>query len=91
VDAVATAVDAAAETVPVARDDILGPVDTEPGAVRTILRFDYGAGAAVAEALRAQVIRAATTRRRAGAMKGPRPPLPPNLRVRFDDVEPFLE
>jgi hypothetical protein len=24
-------------------------------------------------------------------VKGPRPPLPPSLRVRFDDVEPFAE
>lgn len=86
-DAVAAAVD----IVPAARDDILGPVDTEPGAVRTIVRFDYNAGPAVAAALRAEVIRNATTRRKAAAVKGPRPPLPPTLRVRFDDVEPFAE
>ncbi|MDQ1570665.1 MAG: hypothetical protein QOF79_1339 [Actinomycetota bacterium] len=90
-DAVAGAIDAAVEAAPIARDDVLGPVDTEPGAVRTIVRFDYGMGAAVASALRAEVIRAATTRRRAAPTKGPRPPLPPNLRVRFDDVEPFVE
>jgi primosomal protein N' (replication factor Y) len=59
--------------------------------VRTIVRFDYNAGAAVAATLRAEVIRNATTRRKAAAVKGPRPPLPPTLRVRFDDVEPFAE
>jgi primosomal protein N' (replication factor Y) len=90
-DAVAAAVDAAVGAVPVPRSDVLGPVDTEPGAVRTIIRFDYAAGAVVAASLRAEVIRAATTRRRAAAIAGPRPPLPPNLRVRFDDVEPFVE
>jgi primosomal protein N' (replication factor Y) len=85
------AVSAAVNTLTVARDDILGPVDTEPGSVRTIVRFDYNAGPAVAAALRAEVIRNATTRRKAAAVKGPRPPLPPTLRVRFDDVEPFAE
>jgi primosomal protein N' (replication factor Y) len=73
------------------RDDILGPVDTTPGSVRTIVRFDYGHGAEVAGDLRAEIIRSATSRRRAPVVTGARPPLPPNLRVRFDDVEPFLE
>ncbi|PRY70387.1 replication restart DNA helicase PriA [Glaciihabitans tibetensis] len=85
------AVTGALGTLAVAPEDILGPVDTEPGSVRTIVRFDYAAGQAVAAALRAEVIRNATSRRRAAAVKGPRPPLPPSLRVRFDDVEPFAQ
>ena len=86
-DAVTTAL----STLEVESSDLLGPVDTEPGSVRTIVRFDYNAGTRVAAALRAEVIRNATTRRRAASVKGPRPPLPPSLRVRFDDVEPFSE
>lgn len=85
------AVTEALTTLSVPHEDLLGPVDTDPGAVRTIVRFDYNSGAAVAAALRAEVIRNATTRRKAAAVKGPRPPLPPTLRVRFDDVEPFAE
>jgi primosomal protein N' (replication factor Y) len=86
-DAVATAIAA----VEVAADDVLGPVDTGAGSVRTIIRFDYAAGTHVAATLRAELIRAATGRRRAIAQKGARGPIAPNLRVRFDDVEPFLE
>ncbi len=87
VDAVARAVAA----VPVDRSDVLGPVDVDSNSVRTIVRFDYAQGAAVASALRAEVIKAATSRRRPAVAKGGRAPLPPNLRVRFDDVEPFLD
>jgi primosomal protein N' (replication factor Y) len=74
-------------------DNILGPVDvaSAPGTVRTIVRFDYGAGGVVAAALRSEVIRSATTRRRAAAIKGSRPALQPSLRVRFDDIEPFAD
>ena len=86
-EAVATAVAA----VDVPAEDILGPVDTGAGSVRTIIRFDYAAGTRVASSLRAEVIRAATGRRRAIAQKGGKAPIAPNLRVRFDDVEPFLE
>ncbi|WP_213814711.1 primosomal protein N' [Glaciihabitans sp. dw_435] len=86
-DAVTTALGA----LPVAGEDLLGPVDTDPGSVRTIVRFDYSHGAEVAATLRAEVIRNATTRRKSAGVKGPRPPLPPSLRVRFDDVEPFGE
>ncbi|NEM90203.1 primosomal protein N' [Galbitalea soli] len=71
--------------------DVLGPVDLGPGSVRTIIRFDYNNGAAYASALRAEVVRSATSRRKAAAVKGPRPPLGPTLRVRFDDIEPFLD
>lgn len=85
------AVAAALATLAVPVSDLLGPVDTDNGSVRTIVRFDYKDGPAVAGALRAEVVRNATTRRRAAAVKGKRPPLAPSLRVRFDDVEPFLE
>ncbi|MCU1508813.1 MAG: hypothetical protein JWQ12_1078 [Glaciihabitans sp.] len=86
-DAVAGAI----ATLSVPGADVLGPVDTEPGSVRTIVRFDYAQGAELAADLRAEVVRNATTRRKSAAIKGPRAPLPPTLRVRFDDVEPFLE
>lgn len=87
VDAVARAL----TTLEVDPADVLGPVDTGPGTVRTIVRFDYARGAEVAAALRAEVIRAATSRRRPPAAKATRSAPPPPLRVRFDDVEPFLE
>jgi primosomal protein N' (replication factor Y) len=70
------------------RVDILGPVETAEGGVRAIVRFDYGEGAVVASGLRAEVIRAATSRRkRAGGANG-RVALP-TLRVRFDDALSF--
>lgn len=72
----------------VAPEDVLGPVDLEPPTVRTILRFDYNRGPDVAAALRAELIRAATARRRGPAARGPSGP---NMRVRLDDVEPFLD
>ena len=83
------AVAAAVAVVPVAPADILGPVDTGGGAVRTILRFDYAAGSMIAADLRAEVVRSATSRRRALAGKSSGASVPVNLRVRFDDVEPF--
>jgi primosomal protein N' (replication factor Y) len=70
------------------RVDVLGPVEVADGGVRAIVRFDYGEGREVASALRAEVIRAATSRRkRAGGAAG-RVPLP-TLRVRFDDALSF--
>ncbi len=84
--AVAGAVDVVTVELSLPRDDVLGPVETGSGSVRTIVRFDYGAGAEVAAALRAEVIRSATNRRRSLAASG----VPtPALRVRFDDTEPF--
>ena len=88
VDAVARA----AAQLDLAPADILGPVDVEPGTVRTIVRFDYSAGRQVAASLRAEVIRNATRRRKSPvAGKGPRVAAPPAVRVRFDDSEPFLD
>ncbi len=69
------------------RVDVLGPTDVESGGVRAIVRFDHAEGAAVASALRAEVIRNATSRRKRVAT-APRPALP-TLKVRFDDTEPF--
>ena len=83
------AVSKAVAAVSIAPEDILGPVETAPGAVRTILRFDYAQGAELATELRAEVIRNATSRRRSLAAKGAPGPIPVGLRVRFDDVEPF--
>jgi primosomal protein N' (replication factor Y) len=83
------AVSKAVATVSIAPEDVLGPVETGQGSVRTILRFDYAAGAEIAAELRAEIIRSATSRRRSLAAKGFSGPPPPNLRVRLDDVEPF--
>ncbi len=80
---VATALDAAraaAEGV-----DALGPVGVDDGLDRAIVRFDYAAGAGVARALRAEMIRVATERRR--PIAGRPPKRPAILRVRFDDPE----
>ncbi len=85
------AVTRAVGTLDIPAEDVLGPIDLESGGVRTIVRFDYGAGAAVASALRAEVVRQASSRRRPPVKNGARPPLPLNLKVRFDDVEPFLD
>lgn len=62
--------------------DALGPVDVGEGAVRSIVRFDYGAGVDVAHALRAEVVRAATQSRSRVAKGAP-------VRVHVDDHEPF--
>jgi primosomal protein N' (replication factor Y) len=83
------AVTKAIAAVSIAPDDVLGPVETAAGVVRTILRFDYAQGPEVASELRAEVIRSATSHRRSLAAKGAPGPIPANLRVRFDDVEPF--
>ena len=72
---------------PVAAGDVLGPVDLGDGKVRSILRFDYSKGAEVAAALRAATVKAATSRRRAAGRGAPRAA----VRVRVDDVEPFLD
>jgi primosomal protein N' (replication factor Y) len=68
--------------------DVLGPVEAADGGVRAIVRFDYGEGAAVASGLRAEVIRAAISRRTraSGASGGV---ALPTLRVRFDDALSF--
>ncbi len=74
-----------------APEDVLGPVETDAGSARTILRFDYGRAPAIAAELRAEIIRSATSRRRSLAAKNLPGPMPANLRVRFDDVEPFAQ
>lgn len=68
--------------------DVLGPVETAPGVLRAIVRLDYAEGATVARALRAEVVRNATSRRKRVPAGGGAPSLP-TLRVRFDDLEPF--
>jgi primosomal protein N' (replication factor Y) len=69
----------------------LGTTEAD-GRARAIVRFDYAHGAAVADAVRAEIIRQATTRRKAVPGAPPRrgrQPLP--LRAHFDDPEPFTE
>jgi len=77
---------AAAAASGVAAADVLGPVPSGDGLVRTIIRFDYARGHDVAARLRAEIVRVAASRRR-----GPRgtPVRGSTLRARFDDVEPF--
>ena len=65
--------------------DVLGPAPADEGLERAIVRFDYGAGPAVARELRAEMIRVATERRRPVAGRPVR--RPPVLRVRLDDPE----
>ena len=86
----AQAVADAVATLGIDGTDILGPVDVEGGGVRTIVRFDYAHGGEVASTLRAEVVKSAANRRRALG-KASRGPAPVSLKVRFDDVEPFLE
>ena len=65
--------------------DVLGPTPFDDELERAIVRFEYGAGPAVAAALKAEAIRTATERRRPVAGRGPgRPPV---LRIRFDDPD----
>jgi primosomal protein N' (replication factor Y) len=87
VDAVAHAV----TTIPILPADILGPIELDGGLVRTIVRFEYSQGTEVAAALKAEIVRAAARRRRPVPGKGLTGARAPGLRVRFDDVEPFLE
>lgn len=75
---------AAAEIPPL---DVMGTTRLDDGAFRTIIRFDYRRGAAVAAALRAELLRHAAGRRTASGPSRGRAPLP--LRVRMDDQEPF--
>jgi primosomal protein N' (replication factor Y) len=68
--------------------DVLGPVPTEGGKVRAIVRLDYASGADAARELRAAVVRTASSRRKPVAGRtGFRPTVP--LRVRFDDTGLF--
>ncbi len=61
------------------------------GQQRAIVRFDYAAGHAVAEALRSEVIRQAQKRRKPVPGQPPRGRQTLPLRARFDDPEPFEE
>jgi len=83
------AVDEALRRLPPSADR-LGVTQSE-GRARAIIRFDYAHGAEVAEAVRSEIIRQATARRKPvpGAPRRGRQPLP--LRARFDDPEPFEE
>ncbi|RIJ02755.1 primosomal protein N', partial [Clavibacter nebraskensis] len=68
--------------------DVLGPVPTEQGRVRAIVRLDYASGPDTARELRAAVVRNASSRRKPVAGRtGFRPTVP--LRVRFDDTGLF--
>jgi primosomal protein N' (replication factor Y) len=86
-----SAVSDAVASLEIAPGDILGPVDTGDATVRTIVRFDYNAGHEIAAGLRAEVVRNAAKRRRPVPGKSYASVAAPSLRVRFDDVEPFLD
>lgn len=71
--------------------EVVGVTEHE-GRERAILRFDYALGAAAAHAVRAEIVRQASRRRKpvpGSPPRGGRQPLP--LRARFDDPEPFEE
>lgn len=65
---------------------VLSTLPAEDGTVRSILRFDYGHGHAVAGALRAAIIAASSRARPRARDGGDRRP-PPTLRVRMDDPD----
>ncbi len=71
-------------------DDVLGPVAGDPAgegpAQRALIRFDVGAGQAVASSLRSTIIAQALRTRRPA--KGNRPRTRNTLRVRLDDPDP---
>jgi len=83
------AVEEAIARLPAAAE-VLGTTVTQ-GRARAILRFDYRDGAAIAEAVHAEVIRQATRRRKPTPGQPPRGRQPLPLRARFDDPEPFDE
>jgi primosomal protein N' (replication factor Y) len=89
--AVASAVEAVAVESAIPPEDVLGPVTVDAETVRTIVRFDYARGTKVAAALRAAVVTAAAHRPRPKLVDGQRRPLPPVLKARLDDIEPFLD
>ncbi len=86
-EAVAEAVAVVADLV----DSEVWGLTPDPAGVRSLVRFDYARGAAVAEALRAEVIRWSTRRRRPAVGGRPRGRQPVPLRVRMDDPTPFAE
>jgi primosomal protein N' (replication factor Y) len=51
---------------------VLGPVPTEEGAVRALVRFEYGQGRAVADTLRSAVVTDALQARRSSRDRGGR-------------------
>jgi primosomal protein N' (replication factor Y) len=69
---------------PIPSDDRNGSADVH----RALVRFDYAQGRAVAQSLRASVVHAALTARRAARDRGPRPRN--TLKVRLDVLEPEL-
>ena len=84
------AVAAALRRLPAGVDPV-GTTEAD-GLARAIVRFDYAQGAAVAEAVRSEIIRQATARRKTvpgSPQRRGRQPLP--LRAHFDDPEPFAE
>jgi primosomal protein N' (replication factor Y) len=82
----------AIDKLPVDAVDVLGPVDLPDGIVRSIIRFDYKAGPAVAEQLKALVVAATTVSRSSRKPGAPRASQPaPGLRVHLDDLEPFVD
>jgi primosomal protein N' (replication factor Y) len=80
----------AAAAAGVVATDVLGPVPVAEGGVRTIVRFDYARGSEIAAVLRAEVVKAAASRRkRPGGATSASPVIRQSLRLHLDDVEPF--
>lgn len=82
-----TAIDEAIAAAGIPPLDVLATTRLDDGALRTIIRFDYRRGGAVAAALRGEILRHAAGKRSASGPSRGRAPLP--LRVRMDDQEPF--
>jgi len=78
------AVEEAIAAAGIASDDVIAPVRLEDGQLRSVIRFDYRRGAAVAAAIRTEILRHAAGR---GGRRGGRAVVA--LRARFDDPELF--
>lgn len=76
-------IEAALTDIP--RRSVMGPVPGPEGSSRLIMTFDYKDGAVVAKALRALVIKTATTSRKPAGSDGPAPRIL-RLNVRMDDT-----
>src|SRR5690606_11787893 len=83
------AVEAAVARLPAAAE-ALGTTERD-GRARTIIRFDYASGADVAAAVRGEIVRQTTSRRKPVPGSGGRRRHALPLRARFDDPTPFDE
>ncbi|GAA3584848.1 primosomal protein N' [Klugiella xanthotipulae] len=82
------AVEAAVDSViGIAGVDALGPTSEADGSARSIIRFGYRNGEAVASTLRAQLVATAIKNRRPRKMPGSQGATPPLFRLKLDDAD----